>query len=96
MFADGKSRETVFDFEAVTVLKDTVLKPEEKRVETFTFPTPKDAPSMDVIVTMSYGELHGPPDFLKAVEEQATLGRKDRAFQPVQIVKQKINVPLKK
>ena len=96
VFGDAKGNKTVFDFEAVKVLKDTVLKPEEKRVETFTFPTPKDAPSMDVIVTMTYGELHGHPDFLKAVEEQATLGRKDRAFQPVQVIKHKINVPLKK
>lgn len=96
VFVDAKGLETVLDFEAVKVLTDTVLKPEEKRIETFIFPTPKDAPSMDVIVTMSYGEIHGPPDFLKAVEDQATLGRKDRAFQPVQIIKHKINVPLKK
>ena len=35
------------DFEAVKVLEDTVLKPEELRVETFTFPPPKTPePSM--------------------------------------------------
>ena len=64
-------------------------------MEIFTFPTPKDAPSMDVIVSMHYGEIHGPKDFIKAVEEQATLGRKDRAFQPVQIIKYKENISLR-
>jgi len=96
VFGDAQGNETVFDFEAVKVLKENVLKPEEKRVEVFTFPTPKDAPSMDVIVTMSYGEIHGPEDFLKDVEKHAALGRKDRAFQPVQIFKYKKNVLLKK
>lgn len=96
VFGDAKGNETVFDFEAVTILKDTLLKPEETRVETFTFPTPKDAPSMDVIVTLTYGEIHGPKDFLQAVEQEATLGKKDRAFRPVQIVKKKINISLQK
>ena len=41
--ADGK--ETVLDFEAQSVLQDTLLQPEETRRESFTFPTPKDAPS---------------------------------------------------
>jgi len=45
---------------------------------------------------MHYAEIHGPKDFIKAVEEQATLGRKDRAFRPVQIIKYKENIPLKK
>ena len=96
VFGDANGKKTIFDFEAVKVLKDTLLKPEETRVERFTFPTPKDAPSMDVIVTVSYGEVHGPPDVLKAIEQEATLGRKDRAFQPVQVVQKKINIPLKK
>ncbi len=96
VFGDAKGNKTIFDFEAVKVLKENVLKPEEKRVEVFTFPTPKNAPSMDVIVTMSYAEIHGPKDFLKQVEEHAALGRKDRAFRPVQIFKYKKNVSLKK
>ena len=96
VFEDNTGKRTVFDFEAVKVLKDTLLKPEEKRVETFSFPTPQDAPSMDVIVTVSYGPIHGPPDFLKLVEEEATLGQKDRAFQQVQVFKQKVNVSLRK
>ncbi len=96
VFADAKGNETVFDFEAVKIAKDTLLKPEEKRVETFSFPTPTNAPSMDVIVTLTYGEIHGPQDFIKAVEQEATLGQKDRAFRPVEIVKHKSNIVLKK
>lgn len=91
---DGK--ETVFDFEAKKVLKDTLLKPDESRTEIFTFPTPKDAPSMDVIVTMTYAPLHGPRDFLTQIEQEAPLGSKDRAFQTVQIAHKKVNVSLSK
>lgn len=94
VFGDKNGKATVFDFEAVKVLKENVIKPEEKRIETFTFPTPQDAPSMDVIVTMTYAPIHGPEPFVKAVEKQAALGRKDRAFQPVQIVRFKENVKL--
>ncbi len=92
--ADGK--ETVLDFEAKKVLQDTLLKPEETRQESFTFPTPKDAPSMDVIVTLTYAPVHGPQDLLKAIEQDAPLGKKDRAFQTVQIAQKKTNVLLKK
>ena len=94
VFGDKNGKATVFDFEAVKVLKENVLKPEEKRIETFTFPTPQDAPSMDVIVTMTYAPIHGPEPFVQAVEKQAALGRKDRAFQPVQILRFKENVKL--
>lgn len=94
VFGDKNGKATVFDFEAVNVLKENVLKPEEKRIETFTFPTPQDAPSMDVIVTMTYAPIHGPEPFVKAVEKLSALGRKDRAFQPVQIVRFKENVKL--
>ncbi len=90
---DGKS--TVFDFEAAKVLKDNVLKPEEQRVETFTFPTPKNAPSMDVIVTMTYAPIYGPDAFVQEVEQRAALGKKDRAFKPVQIIRFKENILLK-
>ena len=92
--ADGK--ETVLDFEAQTVLQDTLLQPEETRRESFTFPTPKDAPSMDVVVTLTYAPVHGPQDFLKAIEQDAPLGKKDRAFRTVQIAQKKVNVLLKK
>ena len=92
--ADGK--ETVLDFEAKKVLQDTLLQAEETRQESFTFPTPKDAPSMDVIVTLTYAPVHGPQDLLKAIEQDAPLGQKDRAFQTVQIAQKKTNVLLKK
>ena len=94
VFGDKNGKATVFDFEAVNVLKENVLKPEEKRIETFTFPTPQDAPSMDVIVTMTYAPIHGPEPFVNAVEKLSASGRKDRAFQPVQIVRFKENVKL--
>jgi len=95
VFGDKNGKPTIFDFEAVKVLEENVLKPEEKRVEIFTFPTPKDAPSMDVIVTMTYAPIHGPEAFIKEVEQRASLGRKDRAFKPVQITRFKENVKLK-
>ena len=90
---DGKT--TVFDFEAGKVLKNNVLKPEEQRIETFTFPTPQNAPSMDVIVTMTYAPIYGPDAFVKDVEQRAALGKKDRAFQPVQIIRYEENIILK-
>ncbi len=96
VFADAKGNPTVFDFEAESILRDTLMKPEETRVENFSFPTPKDAPSMDVIVTLTYGQIHGPKDFLKAVEQESSLGKKDRAFRPVQILREKVNIKLKK
>ena len=95
VFGDKNGKPTIFDFEAVKVLNENVLKPEEKRVETFTFLTPKDAPSMDVIVTMTYAPIHGPKAFIKEVEQRASLGKKDRAFKPVQITRFKENVKLK-
>ncbi len=96
VFGGDDGKETVFDFEAKKVLQDTLLKPEETRKELFTFPTPKDAPSMDVVVTLTYAPVHGPQDFLKAIEQDAPLGQKDRAFQTVQIAQKKANVLLKK
>ena len=96
VFADAKGNETVFDFEGVKVVKDTVIKPEETRIETFSFPTPKDAPSMDVIVTLSYGPVTGPSDFLKAIEQESSRGSKDPAFKSIDIIQKKINIPLKK
>ncbi len=94
VFGDQHGQPTIFDFEAVNVLRDTVLKPEERRVERFIVPTPVDAPSMDVLVTMTYSPIHGPEDFVKDVEQGAALGRKDRAFQPVRIMRYKENIQL--
>jgi hypothetical protein len=96
VYGNAEGKATVFDFEGKEILKNTLLKPEEMRVETFTFPTPKDAPSMDVMVTLTYAPIHGPQEFLEKVEEEAALGKKDRAFQSVQIIQKKANVLLKK
>lgn len=96
VFGNAEGKETVFNFEAKKVLKDTLLKPEEMRIEAFTFPTPKDAPSMDVVVSLTYAPVHGPQDFLEKVEQEAALGQKDKAFQSVQIAQKKTNVLLKK
>jgi hypothetical protein len=96
VFGNAEGKETVFDFEAKKVLKDTLLKPEEMRIEAFTFSTPKDAPSMDVVVSLTYAPVHGPQDFLEKVEQEAALGQKDKAFQSVQIAQKKTNVLLKK
>ena len=96
VFGGAEGKKTVFDFEAQKVLKDTLLQPEETRKEAFSFPTPKDAPSMDVVVTLHYSSIHGPKDFLDKVKEEASLGEKDRAFQTVKIAQKKTNVVLKK
>ena len=96
VYGDKNGKKTVFDFEAENIIKDTLLKPEEKRIEVFTFPTPKDAPSMDVMVSVTYAPIHGPQGFVKAVEAEASMGQKDRAFQSVEVYKKTVNVPLKK
>ena len=96
VYGDKNGKKTVFDFEAEKVLKDTLLKPEEKRIESFSFPTPQNAPSMDVIVTLTYAPIHGPKEFVKAVEAESSLGKKDRAFRSVEVVRKKVNIPLKK
>lgn len=96
VYGNAQGEPTIFDFEAATILKDTLLKPEETRVESFTFPTPTDAPSMDVILTVTYSPVHGPKEFLDQIEKEAPLGTKDRAFQVVEVLQKKKNIPLKK
>jgi hypothetical protein len=95
-YADAKGQKTVFDFEAVKVLDDTVLKPEETRVETFSFPTPKDTKTFDVEVVLNYGPITGPPSFLERVEAESSKGSQDPVFQPIEIVKRTENVPVGK
>jgi hypothetical protein len=94
VYADAKGEKTVFDFEAVKVLEDTVLKPEETRVETFTFPTPKDTRSFDVEATLSYAPVYGPPTLLQRIEAESSKGAQDPVFQPIPIVSKKVNIPL--
>lgn len=96
VYQDAKGQRTSFDFEAVKVLEDTVLKPEELRVETFTFPTPKDTKTFDVEVVLSYAPISGPAPFLQRVEAESSKGSQDPVFQPVEIVKYAENVAVAK
>lgn len=96
VYQDAKGQKTSFDFEAVKVLADTVLKPEETRVETFTFPTPKDTKTFDVEVTLNYAPITGPAPFLQRVEAESSKGSQDPVFQPIEIVKYAENIPISK
>ena len=95
-YADAKGQKTIFDFEAVKVLEDTVLKPEEARVETFSFPTPKDTRTFDVDVTLNYGPITGSVPFLQRVEAESSKGSQDPVFHPIEIVKRTENIPVTK
>ena len=95
-YQDAQGQPTIFDFEAVKVAEDTVLKPEETREETFTFPTPKDTKTFDVEVGLNYGPLTGPASFLQRVEAESSQGSQDPVFQPIEIVKRTENVPVGK
>ena len=95
VYQDAKGQKTSFDFEAVKVLEDTVLKPEETRVETFTFPTPKDTKTFDVEVTLNYAPITGPVPFLQRVEAESSKGSQDPVFQPIEIVKYAENISVK-
>jgi hypothetical protein len=96
VYQDAKGQKTSFDFEAVKVLEDTVLKPEETRVETFTFPTPKDTKTFDVEVTLNYAPITGPAPFLQRVEAESSKGSQDPVFQPIEIVKYAENISVNK
>ncbi len=93
-YLDAQGQPTIFDFEAVKVAEDTVLKPEETREESFTFPTPKDTKTFDVEVGLNYAPLTGPAAFLQRVEAESSQGSQDPAFQPIEIVKRTENVPV--
>ncbi|MFO0773042.1 MAG: multiheme c-type cytochrome [Nitrospiraceae bacterium] len=95
-YEDAKGQPTVFDFAAVKVVDDTVLKPDEVRTETFSFPTPKDTKSFDVEVGLSYAPVAGPPTFLQRIEAESPTGAQDAAFQPIPITKQSTNVLVEK
>jgi hypothetical protein len=96
VYQDAKGQKTSFDFEAVKVLEDTVLKPEETRVETFTFPTPKDTKTFDVELTLNYAPITGPTPFLQRVEAESSKGSQDPVFQPIEIVKYAENISIPK
>jgi hypothetical protein len=96
VYQDAKGQKTSFDFEAVKVFEDTVLKPEETRVETFTFPTPKDTKTFDVEVTLNYAPITGPAPFLQRVEAESSKGSQDPVFQPIEIIKYAENISVNK
>ena len=96
VYQDAKGQKTSFDFEAVKVLEDTVLKPEETRVETFTFPTPKDTKTFDVEVTLNYAPITGSASFLQRVEAESSKGLQDLVFQSIDIVKYAENISVNK
>lgn len=95
-YADAKGQKTVFDFEAVKVLEETVLKPEEKRIETFSLPTPKDTKTFDVEAVLSYAPVTGPASFLQRIEVESSKGAQDPVFQPIPIAKFSENIPVAK
>ncbi|CAE6744493.1 multiheme c-type cytochrome [Nitrospira defluvii] len=95
-YADAKGQKTVFDFEAIKVLEETVLKPEERRVETFTLPTPKDTKTFDVEAVLSYAPVTGPATFLQRIEAESSKGAQDPVFQAIPIAKFNENVPVAK
>lgn len=96
VYQNAKGEKTQFDFEAVKVVGDTVLKPEELRVETFTFPTPKETKTFDVEATLSYAPITGPAPFLQRIEAESSKGASDPVFQPIEIVTRTENIPITK
>jgi hypothetical protein len=94
IYQDSKGQKTSFDFEAVKVIEDTVLKAEETRVETFTFPTPKDTRTFDIEVILNYAPLTGPAPFMQRVEAESSRGSLDPVFQPIEIIKYVENIPV--
>lgn len=96
VYQNVKGEKTQFDFDAVKVVEDTVLKPEELRVETFTFPTPKETKTFDVETTLSYAPVTGPAPFLQRIEAESSKGPSDPVFQPIEIVTRTDNIPINK
>ncbi len=95
VYANAKGEKTVFDFAATKVLEETVLKPEETREETFTYPTPTDTRSFDVEVSLSYAPVTGPDSFLQRIEAESVKGAQDPVFQAIPIVKKSVNIVLR-
>lgn len=96
VYQDANGQKTSFDFDAVKVVEDTVLKPEETRIEIFTFPTPKDTKTFDVEATLNYAPITGTAPFLQRVEAESSQGSQDPVFQPIEIVKYAENIPVTK
>jgi nitrate/TMAO reductase-like tetraheme cytochrome c subunit len=88
-FADAKGNKTLMDHDAVKLLDDTVLKAEETRVETFTFPTPQGTPSFEVELSIHYatpGE-RWTEGFAKRVASFTPKGLTDPVFKTSEITR---------
>jgi len=94
VYSNAAGQKTLFDFEATKVVEDTVLKPDETRVETFNFPTPKETRSFDVEVSLTYAPITGPQPFIQRIEAESAKGAQDPIFQPIPIVSRSVNVPV--
>jgi len=88
-FADAKGNETLMDHDAVKLMKDTTLKADEVRTETFTFPTPPDTPSFDIEISVHYDspKERWPESFRKQVEKFTPRGSSDPVFKTSEITK---------
>ena len=88
-FADAKGNETLMDHDAVKLIKDSVLKAEETRTETFTFPTPPNTPSFDVDISLHYAtpSERWTEGFRKQVEKFTPRGPADPVFKTSEITK---------
>ncbi|HEY3198692.1 MAG TPA: multiheme c-type cytochrome [Nitrospirales bacterium] len=88
-FADAKGNETLMDHDAVKLIKDSVLKAEETRTETFTFPTPPNTPSFDVDISLHYAtpSERWTETFRKQVEKFTPRGHADPVFKTSEITK---------
>jgi nitrate/TMAO reductase-like tetraheme cytochrome c subunit len=88
-FTDAKGNETLMDHDAVKLVKDTTLKADEVRTETFTFPTPPDTPSFDIEISMHYDspKERWSETFRKQVEKFTPRGSSDPVFKTSEITK---------
>jgi nitrate/TMAO reductase-like tetraheme cytochrome c subunit len=88
-FADAKGNETLMDHDAVKLIKDSVLKAEETRTETFTFPMPPNTPSFDVDISLHYAtpSERWTESFRKQVEKFTPRGPADPVFKSSEITK---------
>jgi len=88
-FADAKGNETLMDHDAVKLVKDTTLKADEVRTETFTFPTPQDTPSFDIEISLHYDspKERWSESFRKQVEKFTPRGSSDPVFKTSEITK---------
>ena len=97
VYQDANGQKTSFDFDAVKVIEDTVLKPaRDAVVEIFTFPTPKETKTFDIEATLNYAPITGTAPFLQRVEAESSQGSQDPVFQPIEIVKYAENVAVTK